>query len=212
MEKFCGNCGAEMGDNAKVCGQCGTPLRGTSSTQITRAKFNDPVKKKKNKKIITLCVTALVLVIITFVSITMISTFTGYNGLIRKVMTAYKDYDIDTLIYLSSDMYYYGAEDYVEYYFEYNVGSALDSFETSIGHNYKITYEINEIYTLPERNLKEILEEISYGYSEFDTGIIQKFVGADITVTAKQGNKSVSRDLKIIMSKEKGSWKLLYIE
>ncbi len=35
---------------------------------------------------------------------------------------------------------------------------------------------------------------------------------SDITVTAKQGSKSVERDLNITMSKENGTWKLLYIE
>lgn len=28
MAKFCGNCGAQLDDDDKVCGQCGTPVTG----------------------------------------------------------------------------------------------------------------------------------------------------------------------------------------
>jgi len=127
-------------------------------------------------------------------------------------MTAYKEYDIGTLIYLSSDMYFYGEEDWVEYYFEYNVGDDLDSFESSVGHSYKLTYEVNEIYTVSDRKLDDMLDQIEYSYVDFDIGMIEKVVIADLTVTAKQGSKSVSRDVNIVMSKENGSWRLLYIE
>ena len=77
-----------------------------------------------------------ILVAVAIVAFNIVSQFTGYNGLLRKVMTAYESYDIDTLVSLSSDMYYYGEEDWVEYYFEYNVGDALESFESSVGHSY----------------------------------------------------------------------------
>lgn len=49
MARFCGNCGAQIDENAKVCGQCGTPIEG--STKTPPVKIIDPEKKKKNKKI-----------------------------------------------------------------------------------------------------------------------------------------------------------------
>lgn len=210
MARFCGNCGAQIDENAKVCGQCGTPVE--DSTKIPPVKIIDPEKKKKNKKIFKIVIALALVVAVAVTAINVVSKFTGYNGLLRKVMTAYEGYDIDTLVSLSSDIYYYGEEDYVESYFENSVGSALDSFETSVGHSYQFSYEVNETYTMSERKTKEVLDGIEYTYPDFDVSIIEEMVVSDITVTAKQGSKSVERDLNITMSKENGTWKLLYIE
>lgn len=211
MAKFCGNCGTQLEDNAKICGKCGTPLDGASAS-IPGLKVTDPEKQKKMKKTVKLVVGMVALVIVAVIAFNVVSQYTGYNGLLRKVMTAYENYDIDTLISLSSDMYYYGEEDWVEYYFEYNVGEDLDSFESSVGHSYKLSYEVNETYVMSERKVDELLDEIEYTYSDFDVDVIEEIVVADLTLTAKQGSKSVNRDIDIVMTKEDGSWKLLYIE
>lgn len=210
MAKFCGNCGAPLDDNAKVCGQCGTPV--DDGTKVPSVKIVDPEKKKKGKRIFKLAVALIVVVIVAVAAINVVSKFTGYNGLLRKVMAAYEGYDIDTLVSLSSDIYYYGEEDYVEYYFENIVGTSLDSFESAVGHSYQLSYEVNETYTMSERKEKETLEEIETAYPDFDADIIEKIVVSNLTVTAKQGDKSVEKELNITMSKEDGTWKLLYIE
>lgn len=211
MAKFCGNCGTQLEDNAKICGKCGTPLDGASAN-IPGLKVTDPEKQKKMKKTVKSVIILAVLAVVAVIAFNIVSQYTGYNGLLRKVMTAYEKYDIDTLISVSSDMYFYGEEDWVEYYFENNVGNDLDSFESSVGHSYKLSYEVNEIYTLPERKLDEMLSEIEYTYADFDVDTIEKIVVADLTVTAKQGSKSVNQDMNIVMSKENGKWKLLYIQ
>jgi len=211
MAKFCGNCGTQLDDNAKICGNCGTPLDGTS-TNIPGLKVVDPEKQKKIKKTVKRVVGLAILVVVAIIAFNIVSQFTGYNGLLRKVMTAYENYDIDTLISLSSDMYYYGEEDWVESYFEYSVGDDLDSFESSVGHSYKLTYEVNETYVMSERKVDEMLSEIEYSYSDFDVSVIEEVVVADLTVTAKQGSKSVNQDMNIVMTKENGTWRLLYIE
>lgn len=210
MAKFCGYCGAKMDDDAKVCGQCGTPIEG--NTKISPVKIIDPEKVKKNKKIFKFVVALVLIVAVAVTAFNVASKFTGYNGLIRKVMTAYEDYDIDTLVSLSSDVYYYEEEDYIEEYFENCVGIALDFFESSVGHSYQLSYEVNETYTASERKAREILERVEYAYPDFDVSIIEELVISNITVTGMQGSKSVNRDLNITMSKEDGSWKLLYIE
>lgn len=210
MAKYCGNCGAKMDDDAKICGQCGTPVDGGIRT--VPVKIVDPEKKKKNKKIFKLVIALILVVAVALAIFNVVSKFTGYNGLICKVMTAYEGYDIDTLVSLSSDIYYYGEEDYVEYYFENVVGTTLDYFESSIGHSYQVSYEVKETYTISERKANEILEEIEYSYPDSDVSIIKELVASDITVTAKQGSKLVDRDLNVTMSNENGSWKLLYIE
>lgn len=211
MAKFCGNCGTLLEDNAKICGKCGTPLDGVSAN-IPGLKITDPEKQKKRKRTVKLVIGLVALVVVVVIAFNVVSQYTGYNGLLRKVMTAYENYDIDTLISLSSDMYYYGEEDWVEYYFEYNVGENLDSFESSVGHSYKLSYEVNETYVMSERKVNELLDEIENTYSDFDVSMIEKVVVADLTLTAKQGSKSVNRDMNIVMTKEDGSWRLLYIE
>lgn len=208
MARFCGNCGTPLEDNAKICGNCGTPLEDTS-VSVRGLKAADSEKQKKTVKLI---VSLAVLILIVVVTINVVSQYTGYNGLLRKVMTAYENCDIDTLISLSSDMYCYGEEDWAEYYFKYSVEDDLDSFESSVGHSYKLSYEVDEIYTVSEWKLNDMLERIEYSYSDFDVSKIEKIVIADLTVTAKQGSKSVNRDIDIVMSKEDGTWRLLYIE
>lgn len=211
MARFCGNCGTKLDDNAKVCGQCGTPWDGEAAN-ISGLKVVSPEKKNKVKKKVKLVAVMAVIIVVAVIAFNIASKYTGYNGLLRKVMTAYENYDIDTLVSLSSDMYYYGTEDFVENYFECNVGDDLDSFESSVGHSYSISYKINEIYTLSDRKRATLLETIESTYTDFDVSTIGKVVVADITVTAKQGSKSDKKDIQVTMSKEGDAWKLLYIE
>lgn len=209
MAKFCGNCGTQLEDNAKVCGNCGAPLDGISP-DISGLNSVDPEKQKKVRNIVKGVLTGAAVVIAAVIVLNIVSQFTGYKGLLRKVMSAYKNYDIETLVSLSGDMYYYGNEDWVEKYFEYAVGDDLDSFE-SVGHNYKLSYEVNEIYIMSDRKFDEVISQIELAYSDFDTSTIDKIAVADLTVTAKQGKESTSQDIDIIMSKENGKWRLLYI-
>lgn len=214
MAKFCGNCGARMEDSAKVCGNCGTPF--DSGNRENGVQIVNLEKKKelqrKIKKFTRMCIVLITLIVAAVIVIRLISSYTGANGLLRKVMAAYEEYDIDTLISLSSDMYYYGSDDYAESYFENTVGYMLDTFESSVGHSYKLSYEVNEIYTVSQRKLNEMLNQIEYSYTDFDVTVIEKVVIADLIVTAKQGGISEIRDIDIVMSNEKGTWRLLYIQ
>ena len=209
MAKFCGNCGARMDENAKVCGRCGTPVE--SNPKLSSVKIIDPERKKKHKRIFILVIALILIAAIAAAAINVASMFTGYNGLLRKVMSAYEEYDLDILVSLSSDVYYYGDDNYVESYFENVVGTTLDSFESSVGHSYQLSYAVNETYIMSERNADVTLEEIENAYPDFDISIISEIVVSDVTVTAKQGSESVDKAINIIMSKEDGSWKLLYI-
>jgi len=215
MAKFCGNCGTQLDDSARVCGNCGTPL-GNTIAGAPNMRSLDPEKEKKRQKktteLVKLFVGLAVLVLVVVVAISVITKFTGYNGLLRKTLAAYKDYDINELVSVSSDLYYYGTDDYAETYFENAVGNDMDYFEATVGHNYKLSFETNEIYTLSNRKFDSVLEDISWMYSEFDLTLIEKIVVADITVIAKQGNKTIRTNIEVTMSKEDGEWKLLYLE
>lgn len=204
MARFCGNCGVQIDEKAKVCGQCGTSIDG----KMKSFPANKAVPKKKFLKIVAV----LFLLIVVTAVVNIVSQFTGYRGLIRKAMAAYENYDIDTLVSLSSDVYYYGNEDYVENYFENRVGDALDSFETSVGHNYKFSYEINEIYQLSNRRASEILNDIEDVYPDFDISIIKDIYAADITVSVSKDERLSSNKIQIIMTEENEVRKILYID
>lgn len=210
MAKFCGNCGTPLDIDSKICKNCGATLD-DSLVSAAEPIITDSKEQKIKKKIKKTAI-LIAFIFVTLIVFTVVSQYTGYNGLIRKTMVAYENYDIDTLISLSSEMYFYGEEDWVENYFKNNVGEDLDSYERSVGHSYKLTYQTNETYTVSARKLDNMLTQIKNSYTDFDTDIIKKIAVADLTVTAKQGDKSVSQDISIVMSKENNLWKLLYIE
>lgn len=211
MAKFCGNCGAQLEKDATKCNKCGQTIN-VKSTATPKINGTDHQKPTKVKKILKSAFILAIVVIVLIIAFNIISNFTGYKGLIRKIMKAYKNYDLDTLVSISSDMYYYGDEDSEEYYFEDAVSSTLDWFEVAVGHDYKLTYKINETYTMPERKLNEVIEEINQDFPDFDESIIKEIVVASITITAKQDEATTSEDVDIIMTKEGRKWKLLYIE
>lgn len=211
MAKFCGNCGTQLEDNAKICGQCGTPLDGATSN-IPGLKMADPEKQKKLMKMGKWIVAMVALVIVTVIAFNIVTQFTGYNGLLRKVMAAYEQYDIDTLISLSSDVYFYGDEDWVEIYFEDTVGGDLDFYESAVGHSYKLSYEVIETYKLSNRNFQSMLNDIAGRYRDFDYSVIEEIVVAKVNVTATQGKRSIEREIEITMTKENGHRRVLYIE
>ena len=60
--------------------------------------------------------------------------------------------------------------------------------------------------------LEALIDELGSGYYDFDLSVIEKVVVADVTVTAKKGSRSSKQDMNIVMSKEDGEWKLVYID
>ncbi len=65
---------------------------------------------------------------------------------------------------------------------------------------------------LSERKLEALIDELGSGYYDFAPSVIEKVVVADVTVTAKKGSRSSKQDMNIVMSKEDGEWKLVYID
>lgn len=210
MSKFCGNCGAKLDDDAKVCGNCGTPVS-EEYVKISDIKEVNPLIREKQKKMIKkIFITAVIIVSMIVIGI-FGSQFIGYKGLIKKVMNAYKNYDIDTLVELSSDAYYFGDKDWVEYYFENTVGTGLDLIESSIGHNYHFSYEVKDDYEMSDRKTEELKKTMENSYVGFDVDIIEKIVVAEITITAKRDKASRTQNITVIMTKEDGEWRLYSI-
>lgn len=213
MAKYCGNCGTQMEDVDRVCGNCGTPFDATTLKQnitiVNPEKENE--NRNKVKKILKLGVCLVSVILVLVIAINLITTFTGYNGLLRKVMVAYQDYDIDALVSMSSDMYYYGGENYAEIYFENAVGYTLDELESAVGHSYKLSYQVIETYKLSNRNFQSALKSVAWMYEDFDCSVIEQIVIARVDITATQGKRSADNEIEITMTKENGNWKVMYI-
>lgn len=207
--RFCGNCGAKLDDRSSVCGRCGTPVKKLMTT-IPGGMVVDPVKRKKVKRR-KLVLVLLVVIVVVIAAVNIVPNYVGYNGLLRKVMDAYADYDIDTLVSLSSDVYYYDEQDKVEAYFADTVGADLDLFETAVGHSYKLSYEVEEVYDMSNRKQYELMNELESTFPDFDPDLIENVVIADLTVIVTQGKKSINKNIGITITKENGELKLLYI-
>ena len=178
MAKYCGNCGNKLDDDARVCDQCGTPWGGQN--------VNHHSEKTKSKKRTGLLILVLLFIIGVLGAVKIIPQYTGYRGFLRKVMSAYEKYDIDALVAMSSDVYYYfDAENAAEESFKDSIGDTMDSFET---------YGIKS--SVPD----------------FDVDSIEKIMEAEVTVTAKKGDESNEQNITVCITKEGKHWKLFYFE
>lgn len=212
MPKFCGNCGFQLADDAKICGNCGTPCADVPAgppAPVSGAAYVDTAKRAKNKKIAIFVIGAVILIVIAVIVVGIISSFVGYKGAVRKIMNAYEDYDMDTILAMSSDVYYYMDENYVEEYFGKTIASDLDEFGERVGHNYKLSYKITETYEMPKYRSEDVLNALSL-YEDFDVDIISEILVVELEVTAKD-NETRTMPLELTLTKEDGSWRLLYM-
>lgn len=211
MAKYCGNCGNQLEDTARVCGYCGAPFDDTSQN-IAGVDYKSPESKGKTKKMIKRIVIIAIIAGVAFAGFKVATEFTGPKGMVRNVMKAYENYDINGLVDMSSDVWFYEMADYVENYFESGVGNDLDYYETSVGHNYKFSYEVSEIYEPSERRLVELEEDVQQLYEDFDMGMVEKVMVAHVKAFAEKGGRTVNRDVVLTLTKESGEWRVLYME
>lgn len=213
MAKFCGKCGAKWNDEAKVCGQCGMLLEMNRAAAPAVAGFGyvDPEEQTRRRKKVRTFVGFAVVVVVVIVVAKIALGFVGYKGTVRKIMNAYEDYDLDAIASISSEVYYFmGDDSYADDYFGSVISNDLDLFEEEVGYDYKLTYEITDSYDMNKRNYDELIDGLSF-YSDFDADIIEKVKVVEVEVTAKDGGDDVTMELKLTLTKENGSWKLLYI-
>lgn len=210
MARYCGNCGAMLDDDARVCGWCGTPVDGADAG-FRAPKPENPEAKKKTKKLVIGILVAVVLIAAAIAALKIVTQYTGYRGFTRKVMAEFVDYDIEELVDMSSDIFFFSDDDdWTEFYFENQVGPKLDQLEEKVGHSYHTSYKIKDAYVVSERKMDDILDQ-AISDSDFDPESITKIAISEVVLTAKQGKTSYNQNIEIIMTKEDGQWRLLYI-
>ena len=170
-------------------------------------------RKNEVKKRTGLLILVLLFIIGVLGAVKIIPQYTGYRGFLRKVMSAYEKYDIDALVAMSSDVYYYfDAENAAEESFKDSIGDTMDSFETYVGNNYSLSYESNEIYDMSPRKVSKLMDGIKLSVPDFDVDSIEKIMEAEVTVTAKKGDESNEQNITVCITKEGKHWKLFYFE
>lgn len=213
MAKFCGNCGAQMDDNAAVCGFCGASLNSGSSSAMNSFKVDDPEKKKKIKKYVTIGASVVAVIVVASVLISVIVNNTGYKGCLKKTMAAFEKTDssaFDKIVTgVINDLDSDEADEYMSYMIENQVDSIKDKFEDKVGHNYKLSYEVDEYFELEGRKFDKFVE--LYEDNDEISVSIEKVQIAEVTVTAKKDKKSDDCEIQVVMTKEDGSWKLFSI-
>lgn len=215
MTGFCGNCGNQLGETDKVCGNCGTPVQGKAPIVTDVAVDNQKSEKKigGNKRIKLVAVAIVAIVAIVIIS-NLISNNTGYNGTIKKMVKAFEKYDMTTLQGLTSEIsdekygMWYGDE--LENYYEDRVSDALDNIEERVGTIKSISYEITDTTEFSERRLDKLKDELVDTY-EMYVDDIKEIIQVDLKLTVKGSKKSSSYNVdKLWLIKESSGWKLLY--
>lgn len=211
MAKFCGNCGAQMDDADKVCGQCGTPFAGAAISDSTPA-----VKEKGNNKVVKLIVGVIVAIVAIVVIANIVGNYSGYKGTINKMVKALQNYDTATLESVASSIIeetvvaWYGDDYDVYDYYDEAISDTLDKYEDSVGTIKKISYEITDETELSDRRLNELKDNLEDSYN-MDTSDIKKVVQVDLKINVKGSKKSSTYNVNnIYMIKENSDWKVFY--
>lgn len=206
MAKFCGNCGMQLEDDARVCGKCGTPYE---SNEVPSSGMS-PQTKKKIKKIAILSAIGVVVIIIGIISINIFSYMTGYERTIDTYFQAINEYNVDKALCVVSEagMSLNTSVDY-DKTFSNMISNMLDSYESQVGHDPKVSYEIVDSYKLSDRKYQNFLTMLEDNY-KYDTGDINEIVCVNVKpiITGSRSSKTLSVEEMYIL-KEKGKW-LIY--
>ena len=227
MAKFCSNCGAQMQDEDKVCGQCGTfvdsgtasntgytatiPVAAPNGYVNNNTRNTELSKNAKVGKIVVLSVVALLGLLMVFGLSKIIGNNTGYKGTLNKYCKAVKDYDVEVMESIVSPL----AED-ESYYYGYDLEERLDKsldgqislIEDKVGDIKKVEYEISKSKTLSKSKLEELLSQYETKFNS-DVSDIKEVMDVDLKLKVKGSNKNATFPVSLYLIKQKGGWKIL---
>ena len=199
MSKFCANCGAQADDAAMVCGSCGTPFESAGADNTTPAAGVAPAASGLQKYIKPI-IAAVAAILAIILCVTIFGG--GAKKAAKKTMKAMIKGNEKTVAKMLSARY--GDKDDRETYAKF---LALDDDDV------KVTFKVKGIEKVKKDDLKDIKEAVANG-GVLDEKDVKKAVKVKIEVTAKDkdtGDKDTST-VRLIMTKEKGSWKLYDIK
>lgn len=211
MAKFCGNCGAEVEDDARVCGNCGVPLGGASSPKVD-FKVPDKVKNADFKKIAVIVAVILAVIIIGSIAFNIVRNNTGYRAMLNRSFKAIQKADTEGLmkelsVFIEDS---YGDDDLLEDDLDISINSYLDRLEDEVGAEPKISFEIKKASKLSDRKLKQLKDNLEDNDKDYDGDELQKAMHVDLKLKIK-GPDDTSTDSinNMLIVKENGAWKVL---
>ena len=201
MAKYCGYCGKPIEEGIKTCGNCGASLKDMPSGQL---------KNRKEKDIVQLVTVAVLLLIAVILVINIVSGFVGAKGTARKVMNAYIDNDVDTLLNVASDYYYIHTDlngVSIGTYFEDQIDSVMGRYEGYMGEDYKVKYKITDSYDLNDYRATTIYDKMT-ALDDYDMENVSKVMAVKVEVEIQGESLSFTETWKLIIVKESGHWRL----
>ncbi|MCD7949091.1 MAG: zinc ribbon domain-containing protein [Erysipelotrichaceae bacterium] len=208
MTKYCGYCGAPNEDDAKFCGNCSKALEDrVTYTHDKKDSIFDTIKNNLHVIIPVGAVAAVVIVAVVVVRALFFSS--GYDSIIKKTMKSMNNYDVSTLVSISSSYASVLSSYDLQEYYDDLIVDYLENFDDSVGYGYTIEYKVVSEYTMSSAQLTSMLNSQSYwlDYSGLASSIDSMAV-ATVQATATNGALSDYQTIQIYMTKENGKWKL----
>ncbi len=214
MTKYCGYCGAPNEDDAKFCGNCSKALENRVKEYIPDKKDSifDTIKNNLHVIIPVGAVAAVVIVAVVVVRSLFFSS--GYDSIVKKTMNSMNNYDVSTLVSISSSYtssvstFGYDLEDY----YDDMVVDYLENFDDSVGYGYTIDYKVISEYTMTSEQLISYFNSQSswLDYSNLSS-VFDSMAIVTVQATATNGALSDYQTIQIYLSKESGKWKLFML-
>lgn len=233
MAKFCGNCGSQQPDNARVCGNCGAPfaapVQNGAPRQAPRPVNNniDPAKKANLMKYGKLVAMALAAIIVIGLIIGIISACTSGNAeyVAKQYIKALDKGNERKIATMSSSMFTKDARNDLA---EMLVEDWEDDYDDC-----KITkIKIDDVEKIDKDDVKDMRDELKDGFKDLkemikdddidkddveDMGINLKYnagkikslaeVTVEITFKDEDGDKQ-KEEIMVYLIKEGGAWKI----
>lgn len=203
--KFCTNCGTQLNDGEKVCGQCGTPVSGAAEKE----------KKKKGGfvSVLKLIIAIVIIAAIAVVALYITGALGGYKSTVGKMVKALQNYDVEDMEKLtgsvSEETYSAWYGDVHEYYKE-AIADALDRYEDNVGAVKRISYEITDSSEFSKRRVEQAKEILVDDYN-MDVSQIKKIVSVELQLNVKGAKDTATYMVdKLYLIKEGGKWTIFY--
>lgn len=210
MAKFCGNCGSQLEDDARVCGYCGVmQAENPTIPGITDTIGND--KAKKIKDIVKKVIPAVLAVVVLVVGISVGSGFVGYKGAIRKYMKAYENMDAEKVFSMLSNVYTQYSEDFEDEFVDQLTDTFADEVEEKFGTDLKIKYEIVKADKLSDRKFDKVIEDLEGDLSDdvsFDDIKEIREVKLKVVISGSEKKTPKKDRMEFYLFKEGGEWKI----
>lgn len=205
MAKFCGNCGAEMADDARICGSCGTLME---EVDVVPA----PATKKKLTPVVAVAVIAVVAVLIAC----LLPAFgvVGYKKAVKNMMDVnFKGKISESKIEKLAPKEFWDyledeedteLDDVVEMY-EEAWDETKDYNEEEYGDNWRVTYKIESKKKIKDSKIKKIARALNDQY-DIKKSSVKKGFDLKVEWEIKGSEDDEDDTLKFAMLKIGGKW------